>query len=137
MLPSWIWLRLRETLSIKLLLVRGNAENTLKSGLLILMPLDWSFLNSFCILLIYLCLFFIWSNQLGTNEYYSMYLWIGRCVGCRGVCMSVCLFRCWVGEGGTWVVFFSCVVCGLELGFVWKNALWFETSFSIVIHSAL
>ena len=43
------------------------------------------------------------------------------------MCMSACLFRCWVGEGGIWVgfvcFFFPCVVCGLGLGFVWKNAL--------------
>ena len=44
--------------------------------------------------------------------------------GCVCVCMSACLFRCWVGEGGTWVGFVVfCVVYGFGLGFVWKNAL--------------
>ena len=42
----------------------------------------------------------------------------------------------WGGRYLGWVCCFSCVVCGLGLGFVWKNALWFETSFSTLVHSA-
>ena len=34
---------------------------------------------------------------------------------CVCVCMSACLFRCWVGEGGIWVgficLFFVLVLC--------------------------
>ena len=64
--------------------------------------------------------------------------WIGMCVGCVCACMSARLCRCWVWGGRDlgWVCCFSCFVCGLGLGFVWKNALWFETSFLIVVHCA-
>ena len=40
----------------------------------------------------------------------------GRCVR-ECVCMSACLFRCWVGEGGTWVGFVVFLV--LSVGWGW------------------
>ena len=45
---------------------------------------------------------------------------------CVCVCMSAYMFVSMLGWGGRdlgWVCCFSCVVCGLGLGFVWKNAL--------------
>ena len=111
LLPSWIWLRLRGILSIKLLLVKGNSENTLKSGLLILMPLEWSLLISFCIKKKKeLFIFYFDIINLAPMSFF------GRCVR-ECVCMSACLFRCWVGEGGTWVGFV--VVLVLSVGWGW------------------
>ena len=34
------------------------------------------------------------------------------------MCMSACLFRCWVGEGGTWVGFV--VFLELSVGWGWN-----------------
>ena len=38
---------------------------------------------------------------------------------CVCVCVSACLFRCWVGEGGIWVGFVCLFVCFLSLCCVW------------------
>ena len=42
-----------------------------------------------------------------------------------GVCMSACLFRCWVGEGGTWVGFVVLLELFVFWGwdFVWKKCI--------------
>ena len=160
----WIWLRLREILSIKLLLVKGNSENTLKSRLLILMPLEWRLLISICIFFsIYVYSFFFdiinlapMNTSLGCYELGGVWVCVFVCGGGVGVCVGGCLAGVGVGVcvcvGGyvcgvvgvvcVWGGGGGCVcVCVWVHGCLWfgdgiylENVLWFETS---LLHSVI
>ena len=80
--PKW-------NIEYKMLLVKRNSENTLKSGLLILMPLDWSLLISFSIFLsIYVYSLFDIINLAPISIILCCFELGGVC-GCGGVCVCV------------------------------------------------
>ena len=95
------------------------------------MPLEWSLLVSFCIFLIYLCLFFIWHN-LAPMSIILCCFELGGVWGC--VCVCVCVWvHCFdVGLGregsGLGLLFFLCCVW-VGVGICLKKCPVFETSF--------
>ena len=75
------------------------------------MPLEWNLLISFCIFLIYLCLFFIWHNLVPMSIILCCFELGGVCGGCVCVWVHVYLDVGLGREGsGLDLLFFLCCV---------------------------